>query len=307
MTRVMFLVLALAFGPDPAANVYDVRLTFRHANVPLPQCDVRLVIDGATVAHEITGETGVVQFTGLAVERFEVHVKREGYFDRRAVWYNFARRDIVADVDLKKRTKWALTGSVRGKGSLVPGANVTVTIGADNPLQTTTAADGTFAFRELYDTECAFRVEASGFHTQKVWSANRPQIDLHYDVELRPKPLSVVEDWLRGEPEAALELERVGHPRQSVGEAEAVRALLSVPVTSAGPARLGPGESGPAGAITCARILCPRGAAPDGTLGRADALLTRWVLPYPRGVKGRVMLERDGGTTGWGGKGGRGR
>lgn len=286
MTRVLVLALALATAAL-AEEPYDVHLQLMYAGVPVPGADATLVIDGQTVARDTSDENGRIDFEGLTVERFEVLMKKPGYFDRRVIYYNFTRKDITGQVVLKKRIRWALTGSVRGKHALIAGARVDLTTGADQPQQTATAADGTFAFRELYDTECAFAVEAPGFHTQRIWSANRPQQDLHWDVELRPAALFAAGDWLRGEPDPALEIHRVGLAPISTDPEGSVRALVDLIARSRGPARLGPGEDGPAGAIALARIVCPRGLPPAGTLARADQLLARWVMKYRRGIRGR--------------------
>lgn len=270
----LLVAVALAAVPRTHATPYAVHVKVAYRGMTLERCAVDLVVDGAAAGHAVTPESGEAEFEGLSSERFELLVKRDGYFPRRVIVYNFARRDISEDIELKKRVHWSLAGTVRGPAGLLPQAVVKLTEGADQPAQAVVAADGTFAFPDLYDTECAFAVEKPGYHRQLVWMANREQRDLAVDVVLRPAKEAAGAPWVRGEPEPDVELrfERARTERFRAGPA--LTALADCQ-------RIAPADEGPPGALTGVRITMGGGARPAGALARVDRLLASRMLAYP--------------------------
>lgn len=280
-----WIALALPAGarapyhtPEPPrthATAYDVHVVVQHKGQTMERCSVDLVVDGAPAGHADTLEDGRARFDGLTTERFELLVRREGYFSRRVIIYNFARRDLDETIELKRRVRWQLSGTVRGKGTLLANARVKLAAGGDAPAEAATAANGTFAFPDCFDTECRFSVEAPGFHRQSVWMANRPQLDLIVDVELRPGAEAPGAAWVRGQPDDALELRLQGRPGRAVSASNALASFFDVH-------RIGPAEDRPAGALAGARLTLGGGGRPEGALARADRVLQGWVQPYPK-------------------------
>lgn len=260
------LVAALLAGP------YDVHVKVAWKGQTMERCAVDLVVDGATVGHQVTKEDGRAHFERLETERFELKVTREGYFARRVIVYNFARRDVYEDIDLKKRVPWKLSGTVRGKGAMLPLALVKLLEGGDAPAETTTNPDGSFSFGPLFDTECRFTAEAPGFHRQSVWMANRTQVDLHADVDLWPRPGAAGLPWERGEPEPPVELRYFKRRPRKMAPDVALGALFDT-------SRIFPDDDRPAGALSGARLDLPAVGA-QGSLARTERALTGLVKPF---------------------------
>lgn len=266
----MKLVLLAALLAAP----YDVHVKVAWKGQTMERCAVDLVVDGAVAGHQVTKEDGRADFEGLETERFELKVKRDGYFDRRVIVYNFARRDVHEDIDLKKKVPWKLAGTVRGGGTLLPLALVRVLEGGDAPAETTTGPDGSFSFGPLHDTECRFTAEAAGFHRQSVWMANRTQTDLTADVELRPLKEAAGAPWELGEPAPPVEIRYFKRASRRVTPDVALNLLFDTP-------RIFPDDDRPVGAVSGARIDLPQVGA-SGTLARAERALTGLVKPYRR-------------------------
>ncbi|MBI4859107.1 MAG: carboxypeptidase regulatory-like domain-containing protein [Candidatus Riflebacteria bacterium] len=295
----LIAIAALISSPTPGwaadpATPYDVRLQVVYRQLGVADCAVDLVVDGQPVISTGTDSDGRVAFLRLSTERFEVVVRRPGYFPRRVIYYNFTRKDIVGTIALKKRIRWMLSGSVRGSGQMLPAARVTLLGGADSQEEATTDSTGSFAFKDMYDTECRFRVQANGFRKHTTWSANREQKDLHFDVALLPQTAGADPMDRRGDPTEALFFTGPGWPGVRRYPAESASAVLSYLE------RIAPGAESPRDGVALAWLICPYGAPPQGALARADRVLGSWVQAYPPRCRTRPELPFDPGTTGWG-------
>lgn len=249
---------------------FNIRVQAVHKGVGVSRCSVDLAINGRVVLSARTDDDGWVEFSELTSERFELVVRRTGYFPRRVVYYDFSRQDIVDAVSLKRRTRWTLSGTVRERDQLRAGVKVRLVTGGDSEEESTTDARGVFSFSHLYDTEGGLVVESIGSAPQRVWLSNREQVDVHVDVECSSTP------WRRGEEESAvrLTLSRGTSEKSYVAD----RSLVILSYLK----RVEPGSDRPVGAITGARLLCPYGAIPAGALARVDRLLSSWTCSYPR-------------------------
>ena len=263
---------APADSPRTRPSSYDVSVTVGWHGQTYEKCAIDLLVNGAVAGHAVTREDGRARFDGLATERFELLVRRAGFFDRRVIIYDFARRDLHEEIELEKRVRWQLAGTVRGGGAMIRGAQVKLTEGGDAPAQVATGADGVFTFPALFGTACRFSVEAPGFHRQLVWMENRAQTNLVTDVELARGPGA---PWMRGEPEPRAELRLLARPPRRLVPADAVRALFDV-------SRILPADDRPAGALTGARLDLTGRGAPRGAMARLDRALRGLVQPYPR-------------------------
>ena len=260
------------------AGPYAVHVKVAHKGATLEKCSVDLVVDGAAAGHAVTGDDGRVDFEGLVSERFELLVKRDRYWPRRIIVYNFARRDVSEDVELKARVRWTLSGSVRSRTGMLAGAKVKLATGADQPEDVVTAANGRFELTNLYDDECQFTVEAAGYHRHLVWMANREQRDISTDVEMRALKEKPAEPWLVGEPDEPVELRFFRAVPRRFRPDPAYWALLAT-------RRIEPEEEGPDTALTQVRLTLSTGARPRGELARVDQLLAARVRPFRKKKK----------------------
>jgi hypothetical protein len=293
---------AAAAGEDAPFSVF---LRVVYGGLGMEDTPVDLIFGEEIVVSTRTDATGAVEFHGITSERFEVLVRRSGYFPRRVIWFNFARRDIHDVITLKKRVRWTLSGTVRGSGLLLEGARVTLLAGGDSVEEATTGAGGAFAFSHVFDTECRFSVEKPGFHRKVVWLANRPQRDLHFDVLMLPRegPPPAVTRW--GDPDLSVHLRTRAGPVPGTRPLEvdltAEQALARLAEPAFGEPQRDGGRSARAitGGLALARLTSPFGRLPEGALTRADRILSAWTRRYPRGTASRPSTPLDAGTTGW--------